>query len=62
MALEQMDLYGFKKISIFTTNNCCNERDFMTGNSNEGKSPVFPALACKTGAEVEVEVEAVNSL
>jgi ribonuclease D len=46
--------HGFKKISLFTTDNCCNERDFMTGNNNAGKSPVFPTLARETGAEVEV--------
>jgi hypothetical protein len=46
--------HGFKKTSLFATDDCCNERDFMTGTNNAGKSPVFPTLARETGAEVEV--------
>jgi hypothetical protein len=54
---RRYDHHGFKKILLFTTDNCCNKREFMTQNSNEGKLPVFLTLACETGAEVEVEVE-----
>ena len=53
--------HGFKKISLFTTDNCCNERDFMTGDNNAGKSPVFPTLARETGAEVVVNPLEVNA-
>ena len=43
--------HGFRT-SVFAADNCCNERDFMAGNSNADKSPAFPTLAHETAAEV----------
>jgi hypothetical protein len=41
---------------LFTMDNCCNKRAFVTGNNNVGESPLFPTLARET-AEAEVKVD-----
>jgi hypothetical protein len=48
---RRCERHGFKKMSLFTTDDCCNERDFMTGTNNAGKSPVFPTLARETAEQ-----------
>ena len=48
-------LQGFEGPVFFTTDRCCDEREFLSGTSNSKKTPIFRSFTDKYGNDVTTE-------